>query len=75
MRLFHSIAQWRKAQYEKKLAKMREEGKCPVCHGHGFNYYIFSEFIHIDPQHGYCPGCNGSGLFSDWADLSQNPMD
>ncbi|WP_146811815.1 MULTISPECIES: methionine aminopeptidase [Aneurinibacillus] len=68
MRLFNVLFEWKAALYEKKIAKMQAQGKCPDCNGIGANPLIMHEFAYIDRYD--CPGCNGSGLFSDWAKVN-----
>ncbi|ERI07488.1 hypothetical protein HMPREF0083_04432 [Aneurinibacillus aneurinilyticus ATCC 12856] len=62
---FNAISEWKTARYEKKIAEMKEQGKCPDCRGRGFNPVMLPEFYYMNNYD--CPGCNGSGLFSDWA--------
>lgn len=66
MGLLESFQNWRAERYERHIAKMREENKCPDCRGRGYQIYPVNEFMYID-QSFDCPGCDGSGLFSDWS--------
>jgi len=69
MRIFNSINQWNKERMEKKISTMQAQGKCPTCSGRGIDYPLgFHDFYY--PSVMDCPGCNGSGLFSDWAEMN-----
>ncbi|MFB4162812.1 methionine aminopeptidase [Alteribacillus sp. JSM 102045] len=65
MGLFSSIKEWKKARQEKHIANMEAKGICPDCRGRGFDLYYPVEYYTTTPSV-ECPGCNGSGLFSDW---------
>jgi DnaJ-class molecular chaperone len=54
---------WNAARYERKLSEMRAKEICPDCSGRGINTMALYEFLYTDYD---CPGCSGSGLFSDW---------
>jgi excinuclease UvrABC ATPase subunit len=53
---------WYHAYKEKHISKMKEQGKCPVCRGHGFST-ITSPYTGntID-----CHLCDGTGLYAEW---------
>ena len=63
MGLFNSISEWSQGRYEKKVARAKEQGKCPDCNGRGVEILPYEHFYGSAYQ---CPGCNGSGQFSDW---------
>ncbi|MGO4886670.1 methionine aminopeptidase [Anaerobacillus sp. MEB173] len=66
MGLMNMFSDWRATNYEKKIERMREKGVCPDCNGNGYNYVMINEFAYMNVTDYDCPGCNGSGLFSDW---------
>lgn len=66
MGLFQAISAWNAARYEKHVASMEEKGYCPDCRGKGFDAYAPFEYYHNTSYE--CPGCGGSGQFSDWAE-------
>ncbi|HLO12074.1 MAG TPA: methionine aminopeptidase [Pseudoneobacillus sp.] len=69
MGLMSSFNDWRASRYENHVSQMREENKCPDCYGRGFMMYPFNEFTY--QAHSLeCPGCNGSGLYTDWSSTS-----
>lgn len=69
MRLLQSINEWNKGRVEKKNSAMQAQGKCPTCYGRGIDYPLgFHDFYY--PSVTDCPGCNGSGLYSDWAKMN-----
>jgi DnaJ-class molecular chaperone len=70
MVFFNAISEWKKASHEKKISKMRSQGTCPDCRGRGF-IPMFSEFVEFSTYADDCHGCNGSGLFTDWAETNQ----
>ncbi|WP_138419515.1 methionine aminopeptidase [Aquibacillus sediminis] len=63
MGLFSAISEWSNGRYEKKVAKMRELGKCPDCNGHGIEVMPYEHFFSSPYE---CPSCAGTGQFSDW---------
>ncbi|WP_047153468.1 hypothetical protein [Aneurinibacillus tyrosinisolvens] len=69
MGFFNAISNWKAAKYEKKIAEMQSQGICPDCYGRGFNPLLLHEFLYTNLYD--CPGCNGSGLFADWAQATQ----
>ncbi|WP_102349769.1 methionine aminopeptidase [Bacillus sp. Marseille-P3661] len=69
MGLLNSFMEWNSARYEKKIAKMEAKGICPDCYGRGINSAAFNEFVFTNSYE--CPGCNGSGHFSDWAGINE----
>ncbi|MEW9667918.1 methionine aminopeptidase [Ammoniphilus sp. 3BR4] len=64
MGLFQLLSDWKEANYQKKVTEMQSQGKCPDCLGRGYNPVILSGYYYMSSLD--CPGCNGSGLFSDW---------
>lgn len=65
--LINRLQEWRDANYEKKIEKMRLQGNCPQCSGRGFDPVMINEFMYLGAYEDYkCPGCNGSGQFNDW---------
>ncbi|WP_246483970.1 methionine aminopeptidase [Heyndrickxia vini] len=64
--LFNTFQEWKANRYEEKIAKMESKGICPDCYGKGINSLALSEFYVTNVFD--CPGCNGSGLFSDWSE-------
>jgi DnaJ-class molecular chaperone len=69
LRFLNALSEWKTARYEKKISEMRSQGICPDCHGKGFHSLPLNEFLYTDVYD--CPGCNGSGLFSDWSETNQ----
>ncbi|MFZ4450344.1 hypothetical protein [Salibacterium aidingense] len=63
MNLWNMWTDWRESAKQKRIDAMEKEGKCPDCRGRGIQL-IPNEYYYTDPL--YCPGCEGSGLFSDW---------
>ncbi|MDC3416032.1 methionine aminopeptidase [Aquibacillus salsiterrae] len=61
--IFNAVSDWVDGRYQKRVAKMKEEGKCPDCSGRGVEMYAYEHFYGSSL---HCPGCNGSGLFEDW---------
>jgi DnaJ-class molecular chaperone len=74
MGLFNAISEWRQANYEKKITKMRSQGTCPDCYGRGFNSMPLSDIAGMTSYVDDCHGCNGSGLFADWAVTNQQQI-
>ncbi|RKD25056.1 hypothetical protein BEP19_04330 [Ammoniphilus oxalaticus] len=69
MDLLNGIMQWSRDREEKRMARMREQGKCPTCAGRGIDYPIgLSEFVYYPV--GECFDCAGSGNYADWAELN-----
>lgn len=67
MGLLKTFNNWRSARQENFISNMSLQNKCPDCRGKGYNIYpAASEFIPYDNTYD-CPGCNGSGLFTDWS--------
>ena len=66
--LLNAFNDWRTSRHEKHVSKMQEMGKCPDCYGRGFIPYPASEFAYVSNALD-CPGCNGSGLYTDWNEL------
>jgi DnaJ-class molecular chaperone len=64
MGLFNSFKGWREGRREKRRANMESLGLCPDCGGRGFQHVAHSEAYYMDPLN--CPGCDGSGVYSDW---------
>lgn len=63
--LLDAFNQWKNTRYENHLSVMKEQNKCPDCYGRGFYTFSANEFFyHAAPYD--CPGCNGSGRYSDW---------
>lgn len=63
MGLFQSFSKWQSGRKQRRISEMQAKNKCPDCGGKGF--YMFSnEYFMTTPYD--CPGCNGSGTFSDW---------
>lgn len=73
MRLFNGISDWRAARKEKWISKMESQGKCPDCRGYGIEPLPMTDmgFTQIFD----CPSCNGSGLYSDWAEAMQQEIE
>lgn len=70
MGLFNSILEWNKARAEKRVSRMRTQGKCPTCSGRGIDYPMgLHEFAYTNIVE--CPDCAGTGQFNDWARAHQ----
>ncbi len=67
--LFNQVNSWMKARNERRLADMEAKGICPDCYGKGYNTYALNEFTYSNLYD--CPGCSGSGLYTDWAQNNQ----
>lgn len=65
MGLLNSFQDWKASRYEKKISEMQSQGICPDCHGKGVNTFPLNDYYLANVYD--CPGCNGSGSFSDWA--------
>lgn len=72
MGIFDAWKAWRQAQREKRVARAREKGICPDCHGHGYNIMMFNDAVYVEPDDLYCPSCNGSGSFAQWETTQRN---
>ncbi|RXT15414.1 methionine aminopeptidase [Ammoniphilus sp. CFH 90114] len=69
MGLIQAFIDWKNANHERKVSEMGAQGKCPDCFGRGFNPVMLSGFYYTSVLD--CPGCNGSGLFTDWAESKE----
>lgn len=69
MGLFNALNQWRNARYENHLTNMKDQNKCPDCHGKGYYAFSANEFVYYAAPY-ECPGCNGSGLYTDWGNTT-----
>ncbi|WP_338449250.1 methionine aminopeptidase [Niallia oryzisoli] len=69
MGLFSYLSDWKSSLYEKKVAEAQSLGHCPDCNGKGFQIPIVNEYSY--PESYDCPGCNGTGSFSNWSQNSQ----
>ncbi|WP_342430756.1 hypothetical protein [Neobacillus sp. FSL H8-0543] len=49
---------------------MKDQEKCPDCHGRGFTVYPYNEYAYFNSFE--CPGCQGSGAYTDWYNLNQS---
>ncbi|XJZ28756.1 methionine aminopeptidase [Bacillota bacterium Lsc_1132] len=67
MGLVNSYNQWKENRQQNFLNKMKDQGKCPDCYGKGYTVYPYNEFAYFNSFE--CPGCQGSGLYSDWEQL------
>ncbi len=63
MGILNSLNEWSNSRYEKKVEKMRGQGKCPDCNGRGIETFAYEHFYNHSFQ---CPSCQGTGTFSDW---------
>lgn len=68
MGLLNAFNEWKNTRYEKHVSHMKDENKCPECYGRGFLIYPANEFVYLSNPFD-CPGCNGSGLYSEWSNL------
>lgn len=68
--IFNQVTSWMAAQNERRKAEMEAKGICPDCYGKGYNIYALNEFTYSNLYD--CPGCNGSGQYSDWFDNNQS---
>lgn len=69
MGLLNAFNEWRTTRQENHVSRMKENNKCPDCYGRGFLVYPANEYIYSNSFD--CPGCNGSGLYNDWENISQ----
>jgi excinuclease UvrABC ATPase subunit len=68
MGFFGAISQWTETRKKKRIVNFEKQGTCPSCQGKGFN--MLESEIMMGAYYD-CPGCSGSGLFSDWAEINQ----
>lgn len=72
MRWFQALSDWRTSMYEKKIAKMEQQGRCPDCRGFGYIPSMISEMNYMGSLDPYeCPGCQGSGQFEQWKESQE----
>ncbi len=69
MGLLNAFNEWRDLRIQNHVSRMKDENKCPDCTGRGFSIYPGSEFAY-HASHFECPGCNGTGLYTEWNSLS-----
>lgn len=70
MGIYDAYQDWKNSRYENHVAKMREENKCPDCHGKGYLFFPGNLFMyHADSFD--CAGCGGSGLYDEWNKSNQ----
>ncbi|MCI1592713.1 MAG: methionine aminopeptidase [Heyndrickxia oleronia] len=69
MGLLNTFQEWASNRHEKMLANMESKGFCPDCRGKGINHLALSEYYYSTSIE--CPGCNGSGTYTDWASNSK----
>ncbi|MGM0873926.1 MAG: methionine aminopeptidase [Bacillota bacterium] len=62
----NAISEWKQARYEKVKTEMESLGRCPDCRGRGFTSSLTSVYTPTYDAVFDCPGCNGSGQFTDW---------
>ncbi|MBU8906501.1 methionine aminopeptidase [Desertibacillus haloalkaliphilus] len=68
MGLLNAFNQWREDRYQKRIAKAQASGKCPDCSGLGYDPMLISEYYgYFSADELNCPGCNGTGSFTDWS--------
>ncbi|MCL6570513.1 MAG: methionine aminopeptidase [Bacillus sp. (in: Bacteria)] len=67
MGLLNSFNQWKETRYQNHISTMKEQGKCPDCHGRGYAVSPYDEYAYFNSIE--CTGCLGSGHYSEWADL------
>lgn len=66
MNFINAISEWKQARYEKMKTEMESLGRCPDCRGRGFTSSLTSVYTPTYDAIFDCPGCNGSGQFTDW---------
>lgn len=66
MNLINAIGEWKQARYEKVISEMEPLGRCPDCRGRGFVSTLTSVYTPTFDAIFDCPGCNGSGQYTDW---------
>ncbi len=62
MGFFNIVTEWKNQRFQNHMTHMKSIGKCPECNGSR----ITPTFRAMYTAPPLCPGCNGSGLFSDW---------
>ncbi|MEW9050150.1 MAG: methionine aminopeptidase [Neobacillus sp.] len=67
MGLLNAYNQWRETRYQNHLSNMRDQDKCPDCHGRGFTVYPYNEYAYYNSFD--CPSCQGSGSYDAWENL------
>ncbi|OIJ15611.1 hypothetical protein BKP35_01055 [Anaerobacillus arseniciselenatis] len=70
MGIIKAFLDWQSANYEKKVAKMKEQGLCPDCRGRGHSATAANAYVYLPSYHYRCYSCNGSGAFSDWENIT-----
>ncbi|PTY76650.1 methionine aminopeptidase [Heyndrickxia sporothermodurans] len=65
MGIFNALSNWKTERYERHIEEMHDLGKCPDCRGRGFTLPLNAYAAVYE-----CPGCNGSGLYSDWSEMN-----
>lgn len=68
MGILDAYNQWRVSRYDNHVSNMRSQNKCPDCRGKGYHAYPVNEFVYYTDSY-ECPGCNGTGQYSDWNEL------
>lgn len=69
MGLLDAYQNWKESRYENHVNNMKSQNKCPDCYGKGFHSFPVNEFVYYSNPYD-CPGCNGSGLYSDWEQIN-----
>ncbi len=70
MGIINAFLNWKSAYYEKKVAKMKEQGLCPDCRGRGYHASVANAYIYMPSFDYRCYSCNGSGAFTDWENVT-----
>lgn len=68
MGIKHFVSEWLSLWEAKNIAEMEALDSCPDCKGKGFHFFVSNEFAFNSSVYD-CPGCNGSGLFTDWSEM------
>ncbi|KKI88725.1 hypothetical protein WQ54_29890 [Bacillus sp. SA1-12] len=71
MNLIKAFSDWNVGRNQKIRAEMEALGKCPDCRGKGFITTLTSLHTPTYDSIFDCPGCNGTGQFSDWNSSEQ----
>ncbi|RXJ04214.1 methionine aminopeptidase [Anaerobacillus alkaliphilus] len=70
MKLLDHFFDWHKANYDKKVEKMKEQGICPDCRGKGYHATVANAYIYMPSFDYKCYNCNGTGSYSEWENPS-----
>ncbi|MDQ0229904.1 hypothetical protein [Metabacillus malikii] len=62
MKVFKYLADWYQAKRQRYIERMKQQGKCPICKGYGYET-IANAYVGHSIE---CHSCKGTGLYSEW---------